>query len=303
MPDPVTDGPVDPLVEDERGFTTSKMWAIDAASVVDARNLLYQYRSVRRGTIFATPQGEVPDLRLRVQTLTVEPEVREASPGGTARYIARADYATNERNIAEPVVGSAPAYNWSGSLTSQAVDVDINGAAIVNSAAEPYDPPIQGDLPLLALSVEWYVGAFSVSTMVAYSGALNSTAWTVGDGSGVLAAGQARVNSLGRQPIEEALIRIQAEIELRPFLTLPSGTQVSGFDHTLADRGRRHIDPDNSPDADGNAVYIQFTDGKGKPLTEPRFLDGAGQPLAADAATAYNTFRIHPAQPFAALGI
>lgn len=300
------------LIEDAQGLRGARNFTVIASSDTEAKSLLADQLSVARGAVYQSAAGDQPDLQFKCQSI----EVRGDPPaviGGVGLYRVRAVYRVGDEDIAEPVAGGEKAYNWDTALVSMPADIDIDGSPIVNSSNEPFDPPQNALVPVLRLSVEWYVEAFALADLIKYTGVKNSDTWSVGDGSGTLSPGQAFITRMSRRQRSDGLIRVSAEVDMKAYqviqfwngghVNLPASFEakdVSSFDVAQADRGRR-IKGDVT---DNVQTYEPILDTDDNPVTEPVFLNGDGGQLNTAASSPVTLiFEIAKSQSFTALGI
>jgi hypothetical protein len=154
---------------------------------------------------------------------------------------------------------------WSFAKYQKAVDRDIYGKAIRNSAGLPFDPPPEIDEGRPILTINRNEATFNFANAYAYQDAVNQDTFFGAPPGGF------RVNNIrGRRQYENGLSfwAVTYEFEYRG----------ETWFYRPMDRGKTQVDP-----ADGKLVAI--ADKYGQPVTEPVPLDGHGQPLSEAATT------------------
>lgn len=274
--------PPDDFAEDREGQDEAEAFSVIATSRRDALQKVRDQLGIGIGTIYSDPSGSVPSEHL-VCTRQSARTIVTAPVGGEGLYLIANLYSSREEEIAGSLDPNGPAeYRYMAMLQSGPVDLDWEGMPILNSADEPFDPPISGDTPHLVLNVKWVTAAFSLQTLLKYQGAMNSTTWTIRDpsanGEAKVQPRQARIREL-RRVAQQNLFRMTAVIDLKPYLTI-DGQTFSGFDSVYRDRGTREkinggYVPIFGVNKDGTESRYQ--------ITKPVPLDGAGRQVEPDA--------------------
>jgi len=171
-------------------------------------------------------------------------------------WILTASY-SSQREISEDPTADPPQFHWSTQQFQQVYHMDRNGKAIVNSAGDPYDPPIEGDDSRISVTMSRNLAAVP-AWIFAYKDAVNSAQFTI-DGLGV-AAEKAKI-----QRIDVAPVQTRNDIPFRPFsLTM---TFAHTFDARPLDQGFRFKD---------GAERKAITNDDGSEPIAPVPLDGNG---------------------------
>lgn len=288
---------------DERGLRASRAWDVLATGPMEAYAYVRRRWGVTRNALYVDPwTNSIPDLRVRCRTMSCEvARASDPASGSLGRYIIRAEFGVPDAQEPEADPEADPVYVWDGSVRTLPVDVDANGQPIVNSADEPYDPPVTDEQGFGTLTVRWYVERFDPRQVVAYSGAKNSDRWRPRDpfGEGVtVEAGQAMIRRLRRQPVNTGLLQMEMVVAFAENFTA-GGEKREGWDKTVVDRGYREKVGDGRT---GHSPYRPILDDGGEPITEPALLNGSGG-LLTGGGTKYRTHVTKKALPFGALGV
>jgi hypothetical protein len=159
--------------------------------------------------------------------------------------------------------------------------IDQNGLAYVNSAGDPFDPPIEVDDSRPVLQLKRNEPTFDYTLPLVYKDAINADPFLgISPGSCKCQA----INSVGPQ-FENGVLywEVTYEFEIR----------LEGWNLQVLDRGYRYL---NS----GALTPILIN---GLPCTTPRLLDGAGGVLSVGGTPKYRTFTPYPSLPFAPLNL
>jgi hypothetical protein len=185
---------------------------------------------------------------------------------------------------------------WAWIACNEAVDTDIAGRPIVNSADEPIDPPptreildrlctMRGTLPDTKATRD---------RLDDYNDTVNSnTVFGYPAGRGRMRTSYERmITSDGRQYLE-----VTVEIVFR--LKLAAGTpDYCAWDRRILDQGYRE-----KITSDGETVYRTIVGDDGQPVREPVPLDGSGGQLAEGANPVWLYYEEHERRNFGAIGL
>lgn len=208
---------------------------------------------------------------------------RRANSINKRLWIVTATY-SSEREMEEDPAADPPQFTWSTQQFQRIYVKDRNGKAIVNSAGDPYDPPVEGDDSRVSCTVSLNVASVP-SWVLTYKDAVNSAAFTI-DGISVN-AGSAKVQSINIGPVQS-----RNDISFRQLsLTL---TFAASFAAEVLDAGFNYKD-------DAERKKITLADGN-EP-TAPVLLDGSGAVLANPTLdnAVYNSHDIYTEMDFSAL--
>ena len=207
---------------------------------------------------------------------------RRANSVNKRLWIVTATY-SSEREMEEDPGADPPQFTWSTQQFQKIYVKDRDGKAIVNSAGDPYDPPIEGDDSRWSCTVTRNVASVP-SWLLSYKDAVNSEAFTI-DGISVN-AGSAKLQNIQIGPLQT-----RNDITFRQLsLTL---TFAESFAVEVLDAGFCY--------KDGTEQKRILVDG-GEP-TAPVLLDGAGAVLANPTQdnAVYNEHNIYQEKSFSVL--
>lgn len=177
---------------------------------------------------------------------------------------------SSEREIQPNPLNDPAKITWSGEPFQRPLIVDRNGDGVVNSAGDPFDPPIMRDDNRPVAHVTKNVASVPV-WVLNYRDVVNSDAFTL-DGLAV-AAGKAKIKWINVGDWQE-----RNNIRYRT-LTFDVHLNKDGWNFQPLDMGYREIDP-------GDATKrITIKDNEGKQVTQPYLLDGSGAQLSDPSPT------------------
>lgn len=182
-------------------------------------------------------------------------------------WIVTADY-SSEREITENPLSEPAAITWTSEQFQKRAVIDRDGNGIVNSAGDPFDPPLMMDDSRRVVTISKNL-AVVPSWILTYQDAVNSSSFTV-DGI-TIGAGYAKVQSVTvgeKQKRNGTAFRV---------VTLVIHLQKTGWALTHEDVGFRETN------YAGEMVNI-LNDGDSERPTAPVALDGAGMHQANPTA-------------------
>lgn len=208
---------------------------------------------------------------------------RRASSPNKRLWLVTVNY-SSAKEMEEDPNSDPPQFQWSTQQFQRPYVKDRDGKAIVNSAGDPYDPPIEGDDSRWTCTMTRNVNAVP-TWLLTYIDAVNSDAFVI-DGLNVT-AGSAKV-----QGIQIGPERKRNDISYRQLSITLSFAKT--FAKEVLDAGFRYKD-----DAERKAI----TNDDGSDPSAPVPLDGAGGVLAnpTEDNAVYNTHEIYSEQNFASL--
>ena len=177
--------------------------------------------------------------------------------------------------------------NWGFARFQKAITKDVNGNAIVNSAGDPFDPPIEVDDDRPQLTITRYESSYSPTTAKTYKDAVNSDVVTI-DGV-TFPAYTLKITSIAAQRVAVNgtwYWRVTYTIEYRP----------ETWRLQILDRGYRKK-------VVGGTQVQMFDASSGVPHSAPKLLDGSGGDLAAGAAPVFITADVFNPVAFAGLNL
>lgn len=174
-------------------------------------------------------------------------------------WIVTATY-SNEREGSASPLDDPIEYEWSTEQYQEVADRDASGQGIVNSAGDPFDPPIMRDVSRLAVTITSNQ-AFVPLWIITYQDAVNSS--TCGIDGLTIAAGQAKCQSISvsgqreRNGFPYRIVRLTIHIN------------KDGWKRSQLDAGFRERD-------DENKLKLITSESDGGQPPGPVLLDGNG---------------------------
>lgn len=169
---------------------------------------------------------------------------------------------------------------------SEVVEKDINGGAILNTAGEYFDPPIERDASRPVLTITRNESSFPVSLAFAYADAINSD-WFQGASPGTV-----KVFNIGGQRVIEEFN--DSEIMFWK-MTYEFHYNPNGWKKKILSQGRSQI-------VDGDLTPITYPSTSNQ-VTDPVCLDFDGaaiDPASLPDAAVFVEFDVYNSLPFAA---
>lgn len=202
----------------------------------------------------------------------------------TGSYQERPD---RERDEAQNPLEEPTTLSWSSEARAIALSKDKDGNAIVNSAGQPFDPPLTGDTHTLVATIKYNSAEFNPVLGVDFQDAVNEAATVVGNVNA--GARMAKVLEIGAEErFFEDIIYWEATIKV--------GLRRETWDRVVMDMGVYSLDDD------GKIVRAITEDGE--EATEPLKLDGSGKILDPQTAPAvFRTFRVAAEKDFGPLNL
>lgn len=178
--------------------------------------------------------------------------------------------------------------SWSSRPRSIALIADPANDIGVNSAGDPWDPPLERDVPNPVYRVEKYENSDPQFDIERFVGKVNSKEFMFADPHQALC----REISGQRVFVQGARFwKVSYEIEFQ--------LVEFGWDANTLDRGFRKL----VRDADGNEHLEAILDAQGMPLAEPALLDGNGDELPRGGAPVYRSDILYDEEDFTLLNI
>lgn len=166
------------------------------------------------------------------------------------------------------------------------LDVDVNGNAVVNTAGDPFDPPVVIDDPRLVMTVVRNESVFNIGWVVAYRNAVNSDPFA---GFDPLFSKVLNISSKS-QWHQDAGWYYQTTYEFE-FLTSQINNNTSnGYRQNLVSQGFRAISS-----VTGKPYQITL---KGQPVNAPMLLDKNGFLQGVNDPPYFVTYQGYPELPF-----
>lgn len=193
------------------------------------------------------------------------------------------DYGPWDPRDAENPLDAPYEIDWSFAQFESIADVDVNGFAVVNSAGDPFDPPVVRDdsRPVLTVTRNERLDAFDAAVAYSYRDTINAD------------------DFMGAGPHQVKVATISARRAYHPacglywVVTYVFHFNEDGWDKVILDQGLRYV---------SNAT-LRNASINGQSATAPVLLDGAGGILSPGAPAAYLTFQVYKESTFADFNI
>lgn len=256
--------------DDANGLSAVRRFSVLSRNLVVAILRLRDAKGIYRGAPYETPYGEIPDPFCLCQSVESVGKP-DAVNGGWGQYILDAEYS---RNQTTPRAQPGGGVRWSRrpGITSQPVDVDAEGKAILSSSLEPPDPPLTAFAKQVVYHGEFYVRGDDelkvVEPFEKYENKLNDKPF-LGKPRGSL-----RTGVFLTEPSDTGWVKMSIDLEYREPKKL-NGIDYEGWVDVFPDRGRREVIDDAAVDPSDRFAWIR--DGRGQSVGDPLPLDGAGR--------------------------
>ncbi len=194
------------------------------------------------------------------------------------------------RQYAENPINDEVQFVWGTRTTILAIEWDKDGKAVLNSAYDPFDPPIQEDLYDLTLIIVRNEASYTPATAHTYVNSLNNGNITIAGLA--ITAREGKLVDFSAEKLERNgydYYRVVYRIEFN----------ANTWDKQILDQGIY----ERKPAEDGKRKYCKV---EGKDATEPQRLDGSGEQLAEThpaQASVFLTFRIYPETNWSSLSL
>lgn len=268
------------LVVDEKGLGTVTRGYLFSTSTVTSEFAIYAHASCpKRGNTH--PE----DPTFFVKTVTISNYAPFAGWKAVVTY-------SNEREIRDNPLDEPARISWDGEEFQKPAVKDKNGDAILNSAGDPYDPPVMVDDTRIAATITKNVASVP-EWWLSYKDAVNSDAFVL-DGLPIPEG----VAKLKRQSISE--MQTQNDVDYYT-VTLVMHFNEDGWKATPLDAGFRRIYSGTSREL----ITLENEDGEKEYPPAPVPLDGSGVELAdptPDTAI-YREHEVYNKKPFSVLPI
>jgi hypothetical protein len=263
--------------------------------------------SGQRDFLVLFSEGDTPELRpymARDTRLTINgcriPAIWEAHPYDANTYVISKSVAmyagpfcwkvtVNYKYIPDPLL-EPYTVDWLFSSCTEPIDKDKSGAALVNSAGEPFDPPIQEEFNDLVLRITRNEAAYDPALASEYKKAVNSDQFLWFEPYTV------RCNLFeGRRIRIGNLFYYQVNYEFIIRQDPDADGNISGWKRRILDQGFR----EKTGTDEGKPTYALILDDNGTPINQPALLDGSGSKLDDAADPYYFSFETKPSKSFA----
>ncbi len=186
--------------------------------------------------------------------------------GAPRKWTIEAEYSSKpiKENESEENPLNRPArIRWRTANYRQAIWKDINDKAILNSAGDYFDPPVEVDRAYWTVSVSKNV-ADVPTFMLDYENAVNNAAITIG--GVVIGQYEAKISD-----IEVSELKIEGDYQYFEFSYTLERRREKWIPLKVLDQGYRQIDPANSE----KRIHIMDDSSVKRPVASLRLLDGA----------------------------
>jgi hypothetical protein len=204
--------------------------------------------------------------------------VRQVSDDG-ATWEATASYSANENNNNPFVLEPEISIDWQ--LYDIALDRDVAGTAIRNSAGDPFNDPLYRQKSYPIIKATLFEQTYPLTTAFALADTLNDSEWN-GMASGTVLAKAPR--SVRVSTVSGYAWQTSYEFYYQP----------DGWNASVLDNGFHYLD------SSGERRKILVDD---EPTSQPLPLDGDGNLLSPTGVPVYREFQIFPTTSFSAFNI
>lgn len=212
------------------------------------------------------------------------------------KWVIEADYSSeplksSEEDQASNPLQRPPVIKWSSQQYRLAIDRDVNGQAVINSAGDYFDPPVEVERSRWVATVEKNVTQVPPQ-IIEYTDAINSGGFSI-SGAGVgarvaklmdIGISERKSEQVGNQTIN--YYTFSYSLELRPE-TWKLKVLDQGYRYKTGNSIRQIIDDSNPP----------------RPVTSPRLLSGGGSVLSnpSPSNAVFREFDAYVAKDFSIL--
>lgn len=264
------------------GFVPIRVWQVELDSHIDGAQAAIE--AVTADTTLGSDIGDAHPLNTFVflGELTAQPtDSREVW-----RVIGTYKKTTFDENAANPLEQPSQ-ISWGSNAYIEPVVKDIDGNAVVNSAGQPFDPPLTEERRTLVATVTYNRENWDPTIALDFENTVNVPATTIGQVN--VGERQARIMEIGSdQDTFEDIVyhKVTIRVEMRPLV----------WDREVLDQGIFGLD------GSGNLVRLATDDGE--EVTEPLLLNGSGEKLDPQTSTpVFLTFKTKFEKDFAVLDL
>ena len=165
------------------------------------------------------------------------------------------------------------------------VDVDIQGAAIVNSSLEAFDPPLTKPSNDKRMQITKNIASYRPGDFLGFKDAINSTKWEGFEVGTVRYLGESATRVTEG---ETTYWRVTHELQIRR----------DGWVRKILDQGYREK---TGKDSSNKPTFAEITDTTGKPVSQPVLLNGSGGKLADGAKPEILEFVLNDSKDFSVM--
>lgn len=161
----------------------------------------------------------------------------------------------------------APQVRWASQQYAKAIHKDLDGKALVNSAGDPFDPPVEVDRSRWVVTISKNVSSVP-PVILTYSDSINDNPFTIGGVT--VEAKKAKLMAL-----EISELQVENDIQFYVF-TYAMEFRKEGWTLEVLDQGLRQKDPNDAT----LRIRIQDDGDPAQDVQSPWPLDGSGGKLA-----------------------
>ncbi len=194
------------------------------------------------------------------------------------------NYAEIENPLEQPTI-----IEWLDASTTEPIDTDIDGNALVNSSDEPFDPPPTEEFDDLLLRGVYNVAEFNPVGASIFKNAVNTDFFQPRGSPVAFAPGQGKVVTYVSREIRAITGNFYVEV------TVEIQFRATGWKRKFVDQGFRIK---TGTDDDDKPTYEEIKDDDGNPISEPVFLDGSGGKLSEGDPVVRIEYDTKPLLPF-----
>lgn len=154
---------------------------------------------------------------------------------------------------------------------------------VLNSANDPFDPPVTREQLKGIMRVAWNSLTFSPATFFAYGNMINSDTWNGFNPFSVKFSPPNMPQRLYSQFLGQNYYRLEAEFAFNP--------NDGGWNAKPIDRGYRALN--------GSGVPYKIVDVNGQPISQPALLNGSGAVLTSPSGYVQIPFQVYLSTAFA----
>ncbi len=204
--------------------------------------------------------------------------------GDRLHWDVRGDYTAGTLNIAatQNPLEAPTEVAWSSATYSEPVTVDIDGNAVVNSAGQPFDPPLTQDRHPVVATIVYNSESYDPNTALNFQDYVNDAPATIANLENVPER-MARILEIGAtqqywEDITYWRVTVKVEINNEPLWDEDGDHEGQGWDRRVLDQGLfEKITVGEGEEAEDKTVRMRTDDGE--EVTEPLKLDGEGGKL------------------------
>lgn len=231
---------------------------------------------------------------LAAESLTFDPETGDSLPTTTAP---NPDGGPPEAQRDQNPVNWPVKYRVTHEVSQEPATHDQDGDPIVNSAGDPFDPPVMVEVSRPVIEFTKYYTLVKIDWLERYHGSVNKFGWHGRGPRKCKLEIEWAADTINNFPVWRVDFRVKIRREQWDGGPFDEG---QGWDLRVLDQGYREINVLTGE----RSKIVPPLDGLGSPVPGPYPLNGAGVPAPVDQALpSYLTYRYYPEEDWSALGI